>query len=34
MDVEAPESLVRVLEAYVVKQRPRQIPAGSARKTK
>ena len=34
MDVEAPESLVRVLREYVVKQRPRQVPARSARKTK
>jgi GTPase len=34
MDVEAPESLVRKLEAYVVKQRPRQVSAGSVRTTK
>ncbi len=34
LDVEAPESLARQLKAYVVKQRPRQVPAGSARKTK
>jgi GTP-binding protein HflX len=34
MEVEAPESLARQLEPYVVKSRPRQVSAGSARKTK
>ena len=29
-----PESLARQLEPYVVKSRPRQVSAGSARKTK